>query len=119
MKMKQPPDIASAPPSFTGPNVLMTVGLVPFLLWAYAVASTAKYGLGLSDLFLGMFFGVAAYFATMMLSGVGVLWADRLARKAHARAPTATRILVWSVAVVLVAPWLLLIARMISNSHAP
>lgn len=96
---------------FTGPNVLIGVGLLPFVLWAIALGTSVKYGLGLSDIMLAGLFGVAAYLLTMAVCAAGFLWADRRANKLHTQTPRTTRILASVVALVLLAPWVFVLGR--------
>ena len=105
-----------APSKFVGPNILIGVGLVPFLLWALAVASTVQYGLGLTDLFLAALVGVGTYLLSAAIFAAGLLWANRRAEKSHIPPPMATRILVNIAWMVLVAPWVLVLGRAVVSS---
>jgi hypothetical protein len=105
-----------APSRFIGPNVLICAGLLPFLLWALAVSSTVKYGLGLTDLFLAGLFGVGTYLLTAAIFAAGLLWTNRRAEKLHIPPPTTNRILVNVAWMVLLAPWVLVLGRAVFSS---
>lgn len=59
--------------------------------------------------------GVIAYAAAVAVSGAGLVWADRLARISAAPAPRSTRMLVKLLAIVLVAPWIVLLVAIIGS----
>jgi hypothetical protein len=108
--------IVNTVPKFGGPNLVITIGLVPVALWGVAAATSAKYGHGMTDLFLAGLFGVAAYVFALAISGAGFLWAERRAKKWQIRPPGTTRVLASILALVLLAPWVFLLSRSVFGS---
>lgn len=78
-----------------------------------AALTVGRYGIGFSDFVQMATTGVIAYVATIAVSGAGFVWADRLVRISGAAAPRSTRMLVKLLAVVLLAPWIVLLATII------
>ena len=98
------------------PNILIGIGLLPMLLWIslifWAVSFAKSTGnVGITDYFLLMVTGVVAYVATVLVSGAGMLWADRVLRKSGAAQPRTTLWLVQIVFIFLISPWVLLLGR--------
>ena len=95
---------------FRGPNVVVVVGLLPLIVWAaffiwhLPMISTAGAGY---EIYYVIWFGICAYLWTMIISGVGCLWADRVLRAVAGGAPRTTRALVQTTSVILVVPWVL------------
>jgi hypothetical protein len=96
--------------SFRGPHMLIVGGLIPLILWFFGLVALMLLwrfeGPGY-EIYLVAPTGIVAYLISLALAGGGCLWADRRAKSAHIGRPTLTRRLIQLVAVVLIAPWLL------------
>jgi len=90
-------------------NAAMALGILPMLAWfGLLVRSVFRVEVGEFDLSDLMFVGVAgmgAYLLTLVVSGLGAIWAAALLRGASLRARRLARILVALTAVVLLLPW--------------
>jgi hypothetical protein len=90
-------------------NAVMAFGVLPMLAWfGLLVRSVFRVEVGEFDLSDLMFVGVAgmgAYLVTLVVAGLGAIWAAALLRGASVRARRMARILVTLTAVVLLLPW--------------
>jgi hypothetical protein len=90
-------------------NAVMAIGVLPMLGWlALLVRSVFRLRSGEFDLSDLMFVGVAgmgAYLFTLVVAGIGAIWAAGLVRGAEARARRVARVLVSVTAAVLQLPW--------------
>ncbi len=90
-------------------NAAMALGVLPMLVWfAVLVRSIFRVEVGQFDLSDLMFVGVAgmgAYLITLVVAGVGAIWAAVLVREATAGARLVARFLVSLTAAVLILPW--------------
>jgi hypothetical protein len=90
-------------------NAVMAFGILPMLAWfVLLVRSVFRVEVGEFDLSDLMFVGVAgmgAYLVTLVIAGLGAMWAATLLRGASLRARRLARVLVSVTAAVLLVPW--------------
>jgi len=90
-------------------NTVMAFGILPMLAWlVLLVRSVLRVEVGEFDLSDLMFVGVAgmgAYLVTLVIAGLGAIWAAALLRGASPRARRLARVLVSVTAAVLLLPW--------------
>ncbi|HXS50914.1 MAG TPA: hypothetical protein VN782_00135 [Usitatibacter sp.] len=91
-------------------NAVMVFGILPMLAWlGLLVRSVFRVEVGEFDLSDLMFVGVAgmgAYLVTLVVAGLGAIWAAALLRRASVRARRVARVLVSLTAAMLLLPWL-------------
>lgn len=90
-------------------NAVMAFGILPMLAWlVLLVRSVFRVEVGEFDLSDLMFVGVAgmgAYLVTLVVAGLGAIWAAALQGRAPVRARRLARVLVSVTAGVLLLPW--------------
>ena len=93
-------------------NVLMLLGLAPFLLGAAWVAAGVSYAqqhkgaAGASDAFLMIAVLGITYTFALLVAGPGALWSRRLVRRHAGLRTRAATVMKWLVAIALAAPLL-------------
>src|SRR2546428_8689107 len=99
------------PWQFKAANVLMAIGIAPFVAWATVAIGANIYASGIaspgSALFALMKWGWLLYFFAMAIGGLGFLWANWTLRELGVEKPRSTQMLVHVVAITLLAPLVL------------
>ena len=91
-------------------NALMGIGMIPIAAWAVFLANAYIFAsagnAGLTDFVLVLVFGVAAYLATLVVAGIGALWAAHILRRMASPGPQLTTVLLITTGIALVLPWI-------------